>query len=229
VYERRDVEMAPRQARAYAQFRDGMVADLEGGTGLALDQLSLLTRLTQLASAAVDLRPDGSIRLCAPSSKVDALVELLEDMGGEPLVVFAQSKQLIMLAAERLEKDGVAHSLIVGGQTELVRSMSEKRFADGDARVLLLTMGAGSEALTLTRASTTCFMQRSWSLIENKQAEDRTHRPGQEAEKVVIVDLVAPGTVEEDLLSALEGKGERLEEVVRDREALRAVLGSGGQ
>jgi SNF2 family DNA or RNA helicase len=224
VYERRDVEMPPKQARAYRQLKDECVADLDGGTALATDPLTILTRLTQLASSCCEITEDGSVRLCPPSSKVDALVELLEDMGDEPLVVFAQSRQLIELAFTKLASGGVTCAKIVGGLTEPVRARAEKDFADGHVRVLLLTMGAGSEALTLTTASTTCFMQRSWSLIENRQAEDRTHRPGQEAEKVTIVDLVAPGTVEEDQHAALADKGARLEEIVRDRAAVRRLL-----
>lgn len=224
TYERRDVEMNPRQAKAYRQFKEELIADLDGGTAMALDPLTLLTRLAQTACSNIEVQPDGSVRMVPPSSKVDALLELLEDMGEDPLVVFAQSRQLIELAAHALETKRIEHRLIIGGQTELQRSMAEQDFADGQARVLLLTMGAGSEALTLTRASTTCFMQRSWSLIENRQAEDRTHRPGQAAEKVTIVDLVAPGTVEEAQHEALRDKGDRLEEIVRDRDLLRRAL-----
>jgi SNF2 family DNA or RNA helicase len=219
VYERRDVEMHPKQARAYKSFKERMVAELDGGTGMALSQLTLATRLTQMASAFGEINEDGDLRLCAPSSKIDELVELLAEMGEEPLVVFAQSRQLIGLAATRLEREGISYSQIVGGQSEDERTKGEQDFTEGRVRVILLTMGAGAEALSLTRASTVCFLQRSWSLVQNLQAENRNHRPGQE-NKVVIVDLVTPGTIEEAQQEAIRAKGERLEEIVQDRRLL---------
>lgn len=224
TYERREAEMSPKQAAAYKQFKKEMIADLDGGLGVALNPLTLLTRLTQLASATLTVQPDGSMLMSAPSSKVEALVELLEDMGGAPLAVFAESRQLIDLASERLTKEGISHSLIVGGQTELVRSMAEEDFMAGRVRVLLLTYGAGSESLTLTKADTICRMERSWSMIKNTQAINRIDRPGQESDKCLIVDLIAPGTIEDGQLTALEGKGERMEEIVRDQVALRWLL-----
>jgi SNF2 family DNA or RNA helicase len=172
----------------------------------------------------IEINEDGDVRMMAPSTKVDALVDLLDDMGEEPLVVFAASRQLIDLAAQRLDKEKITYSMIVGNQSDAVRYGNETSFMDGTNRVILLTMGAGSEALTLTRASTTCFLQRSWSLVQNRQAEDRTHRPGQEAEKVLIIDLIAPGTVEEAQWSALQAKGEMLEEITRDRQAMLAAI-----
>ena len=224
VYEPRMVEMPPKQARAYKQFKEEMVADLDGGLGTAFDNLSVLTRLSQLASASLEINEDGNIRMVAPSSKVDALVELLEDMGNAPLVVFAQSRQLIDLAAERLERDGITFSTVVGGQSSLIRDTAVEHFMNGDVRVILCTMGAGSESITLTRADTVCFMNRSWSLIENRQAEDRIHRVGQDSNKCVIVDLIAPNTVDEAQHAAVAAKSDRLEEIVRDREALRRML-----
>ena len=226
VYEPREVDMSPAQARTYHEIEEECISSVEGGTVVAIDPLTTATRLTQAASATLVVDEEGRVRLAAPSTKVDALVELLEDMGPtEPLVVFAESSQLIELAAERLEKEGITFSKIIGGQSDLKRYGEEMEFMEGRARVILLTLGAGSESLTLTRASVTCFMQRSWSMIKNKQAEDRTDRPGQEAEKIVIVDLVAPNTIEEDQQEAIRAKSDQLEEIVQDRQALlNAVL-----
>ena len=227
VYERRDIEMSVKQAKAYKQFKDSMMAELDGGIGKALDPLSVLTRLTQLASSCAEINEDGKIRLCAPSTKVDALVELLDDLGSaEPLVVFANSSQLIRLAAQRLDKEKIDHVEIVGGMTDIARWTSVQDFQEGRARVILLTFGAGSEALTLTRARYMCFLQRSWKFDQNVQAEDRIHRAGQEAGTCTYIDLVAPDTIEESMQDALEDKEQTFQEIVRDREVLLAWLKS---
>lgn len=226
IYERRDVEMLPKQKTAYDSMKKNQLAVLDSGTSMALDELTELTRLTQLASACADVNPAGEFRLCLPSSKIQALLELLEDMGSEQLVVFALSRQLIDLAAIVLEDKGIPCSVVVGGQTDYARQDAIDEFQAGRARVILLTLGAGSEAITLTAASTVCFLQRSWSMVQNRQAEDRVHRIGQEADKVTIVDLIAPGTVEEHIAQAIERKGDMLEEIVRDKESIRLLLGA---
>jgi len=61
-------------------------------------------------------------------------------------------------------------------------------------------------------------------MVTNRQSEDRVHRIGQSAESVTIIDLVAPGTVDDQILEAIQSKGDMLEEVVRDREAVRRML-----
>ena len=225
VYERRDVEMSPKQAKAYKQFKEGMMADLDNGIGVALDPLSVLGRLTQLASSCATINDEGKIRLCAPSTKVDALVELLEDLGpAEPLVVFAFSSQLINLAAERLTKEKIPHAMIIGGMTEIARWTAEQDFQEGRVRVLLMTFGAGSESLTLTRAKYICYLQRSWKYEHNVQADDRIHRAGQMADHVTYIDLVAPDTVEEAMQWALTQNERTFQEIVRDKETLRKWL-----
>jgi SNF2 family DNA or RNA helicase len=224
TYQRRYVEMQPKQAKAYKQMTDDCVAQLDGGLLGAFDNFTILTRQSQFASAYAELTPDG-VRLSEPSSKCDAVMELLEDMGDEQLVVFAQSKQLIGLLEQRLIKAEITYGRVTGDERENVRADNVSRFQGGHARVALCTLGAGSVGITLTAASTVCFMQRSFNAVDNAQAEDRIHRIGQTADKVTIVDLIAPGTVEETaVLPSLEGKAALLEEVTRDRDALRRVL-----
>jgi SNF2 family DNA or RNA helicase len=58
-------------------------------------------------------------------------------------------------------------------------------------------------------------------MIEYKQAKDRWHRIGSEIhDKVVVHHFISKGTVEEKQLAMLEVKSDRLEEIVRDRDAL---------
>jgi SNF2 family DNA or RNA helicase len=61
-------------------------------------------------------------------------------------------------------------------------------------------------------------------MVTNRQAEDRVHRISQDADKVLIIDFVAPGTVEENILDAIGAKGEMLEEITRDKETIRRML-----
>lgn len=222
----RETPMVPKQKRAYTQLEKSMLAELDEGILVAATQLTQLTRLRQLSSAMGELNENGDFRLSLPSNKVAGLLDLLEDMGDDPLVVFADHRQLIDLAAQELEKEGISFSLIVGGQTGDQRDKAREDFQNGHVRVLLATIQAGGEGITLTRAGTVCFLQRSWSMVKNKQAEDRVHRIGAEHhDKITIVDLVSPDTVDSRALKVLETKTENLEEVMQDQAFISAVLG----
>ena len=224
TYTYRLVEMAPKQAKAYAQMRDQMLAELDdGAVVVTTNPLAKATRLTQFACSYATLNGDG-LELTDPSCKVDALVEVIEELGGKPAVVFAESRKLIELAAKRLTKLKIPHVLVTGAVTGTARDEAISSFQAGDVLLLLATLGAGGESITLTAADTAIFMQRSWSLVKNVQAEDRIHRIGQEADKIEIIDLVTAGTIEEHRLVVLAEKEERVREITRDPVALRAAL-----
>lgn len=223
------VEMDPKQAKAYKQMESGMIAMLGDGQGVAVAQNPLvqLTRLSQFAAAFAEVDDTGAVRLAMPSSKINALLDLLDDMGDKPLVVFAHSRQLIELACVALEKHDITFSKIVGGQTPEERDLAKEHFQNGRVRVILCTIAAGGIGITLTRADTAVFLQRSWSMVENSQAEDRVHRIGSEIhDKITIVDFLSVGTVEERKKVVLGTKLERLEEVMRDRDTLRRLMGA---
>lgn len=226
TYITRYVEMTTKQAKAYKQMEDNLVTQLDHGLLVAMNPLVQLTRLVQFASAYAELNEEGEVKLDAPSCKVDALLEVLEDMDNDPCVVFAQSRQLIEIAGRALVKRNITHGFITGGQSTIERQMAINAFQEGQIRVILATVAAGGVGITLTRANTAVFMQRSWSMVDNRQAEDRVHRIGAEVhDKINIVDIIATGTVEERQRDVLSGKDELLEEIVRDREFLARMLG----
>lgn len=224
VFARRYVEMTAKQAKAYREMDDNQIAILgeaQDGVTVAANPLTELTRLVQFSSAFAELDEEGHVRLAAPSNKIDALLEILEDTGEEPAVVFAQSRQLIELAAAELRKHKVTFEMIVGGQTVDEREEAKVRFQEGKVRVILCTIAAGGIGITLTRSNRAIFLQRSWSMIENKQAEDRVHRIGSEIHDTIeIIDIISIGTVEESQHIALAGKEERLQEIMRDADTV---------
>jgi SNF2 family DNA or RNA helicase len=268
----RHTPMSPKQAKAYAQMRDDMIANLNELL-VAPNPLSQLTRLAQFAAASAEiitvqrtrtvetpvrlpgdfvdangravpdyLRDENGdivtekrteeyeeqkVQLTAPSAKVDDMVDLLEEMGGEPLVVAAVSRQLIELAAARLEKLKISHGLITGAQNAYERQQAVQRFQAGNIRVVLMTLGAGAEGITLTRANTMLFMQNDWSEVKNMQGRGRIDRIGSEHHDCIrYIEQVTPDTVEEHKREVLLEKGRRMEEIVRDGPTLLKLLGA---
>lgn len=219
------VEMEAKQAKAYRQLQETSVALLDTGALVATDPLTVATRLSQLASAYAEFDADGRPALALPSCKVTALLEIVNEAGEMPLAVFAESKQLLYLAAGKLKTARVSHALYTGDQSPFEREEAKRLYLEGHAQVLLLTYGVGAEGITLTAGNTAVFLQRSWSSIKNSQAEDRVHRPGAEQfGEVLLIDVVARGTIDEARLELLGEKEDRVAEVLRDADTLHRLL-----
>ena len=220
-------ELSPKERKAYVQMRDDLIAELEDGTDLmALNPMVQVARLLQLASSTmITDEYSGAPTPVEPSTKLALLDEALDDIPeGESVIVWFAHRKLLHLAEARLEKAGRNFVSFHGQCTDMERANAEQAFQAGNVPIMLLTIGAGKEGITLTRAATQIYVQRTWSLIDDLQSQDRLHRPGQTAEQVTIIDLISEGTVEERLHEVLQTKAEGLEAVVRDRDAQLRIL-----
>lgn len=243
--DRRDVEMGAKQAKAYKQMNEKMVAELDNGDVIyTTSPLTKMGRLLQFASAYGTMEsrevndknsplPNQKIIeeylvLTDPSCKIDAFMEDLPDFGESSVVVFAQSKQLINLLAARLDKNDIKYGLITGDQDAVERQAYMDAFQAGHIKYILCTIQAGGTGITLTKADTMVFLQRSWSMIDNQQAEARAHRIGSQIhDKVQIIDYVTSGSVEEYVFEAIAKKLDNLEFILRDKDLIRTVLKGG--
>lgn len=239
IYERRDVEMAGKQKKAYEQMRDQMIAEVaDGDVVFTTSPLTKMTRMLQFSSsyAEVEYRNIYNpvtdevenkpyVRLSDPSCKLDTFMDDLEDFGDESLVIFAVSSQLINMLSARLEKLKIPHGLITGDQDAKEREIHMEDFQEGRTKYILCTIAAGGTGITLTKGSTAVFLQRSWSMIENQQAEARVHRIGSEQyESIRILDYVTTGSSEEIVFEAVAEKSNQLEFILRDRDLMRKFL-----
>jgi SNF2 family DNA or RNA helicase len=234
MFERRDVEMSVKQAKAYKDMREHMIAELEGvgETVVAPSVLTQTTRLHQFASSFAEMVTDETtleqkIILAEPSCKVDAVMDDIKegDFGDDSVAVAAVSRQLIELLSARMTKEGIAHGLITGAQTEDERTRAIDDFQSGKIKWILFTVQAGGVGVTLTAARRLIMLQRPWSLVDHKQALDRIHRIGSEIhDSVIIMDYVTEGTIEERVLQVLETKADNFEQIVRDKDKLLELL-----
>lgn len=231
--DRRDVEMSSKQAKAYKQMREIMIAELEGGTAVtAPSPLTQTTRLLQFASSYAEMKPDADtgelhVRLTAPSCKIDALMDDIEsgDFGNDSVAVCAVSRQLIELLSTAMTDAKIPHGLITGAQTADERQIAIDRFQSGEIKWILFTAQAGGVGITLTAARRLIMLQRPWSLVDYKQATDRVHRIGSEVhDSVVITDYVTADSIEERVIQVLDVKAENFDDIVKDKAKLLSLL-----
>ncbi len=237
VYVRRDVTLAGKQKKAYDQLEREMIAQLDGGDVTATNALTGMLRLRQLASAygqvtstiewkgsmddpqALNESIEKQVTLAEPSSKLDELDLVLDELGDRQAVIFAESRQLLELAEARFTRDERTFGKVTGDVKPDQRAEYIERFQRGELQYMLVTTAAGGEGITLTAADTAIFLQRPWSAVQNAQAEDRLHRIGQEASSVTYIDLVTTDTVEEKVFEALNRKAQVLQTVTEDEDS----------
>jgi SNF2 family DNA or RNA helicase len=240
------VPMETKQATAYKSLNDSMLAQLENGTLTATDGMSKANRLRQLAQAHGEMVDKGrkdpitdepllDLLLKAPSNKVNAMMELIDDFGitgngpsdSQRSIVFgAASRQLIGLCEDALKKAGIPYTLIAGNMKDAEQELQERNFELGNTRVALCVISAAREGInSLIRADTLVFLQKSDSRNDNAQFQARIDRPGQREDTVTIIDLVSEGTLEEfEQIESLAKKYEHFQQVVQDARVLHAML-----
>lgn len=223
----RPVYMEAGQAKAYAALKKELA--LAEGDQLLLVQnpLELATRLIQAAGATPVLgkkmrkfedeeREITTVEaLKMPSCKVDALLDILEELAGDSVVVFAESKLLINLVEEQLTKAKFSVVRITGDEGPGLRQENIDAFQDGRAQVVLCTYAAGSEAITLDRANVVVRLQRPRSMVQFQQAAARTLGMSKQ-DPTQVIDVFTEQSIESRVWDQNEVKEGYLAELLRD-------------
>jgi SNF2 family DNA or RNA helicase len=239
VYERRDCEMSPKQAKAYKAMKEDMIADLEdGGTLFAGSPMTQSARLIQFASAYAEVETveetdefgfpkiKQKAILTDPSAKLDAFMEDVESFGHESVAVMAVSRQLLELLSARLTKAKIPHGMVTGAQSEDERQEAIDLFQAGKIKFILFTAAAGGTGVTLTKARFLARLQIPFSFVDYKQTLRRVRRIGSEKlhENIIVIDYVTTDTLDEHVFEVVAKKEENFEDVVKDRDSVLRML-----
>jgi len=221
TFDVRRIPLTSKQESAYGSMVKHMIAEVDGGYMSSSDPLSVLGKLRYLASAFAEVDGGQVVALKAPSNKLIAIKDILEE-GGTPIVVYAESRKLIEFLDSQLSDD-FRTALLTGKQSPQARNFNIEEFQMGNLDILLATTGAGAEGITLTAASRLVMAQESWSNTANKQAHDRIHRIGQDS-NVEIITLLSDCTIDESVHEVCANKEWQLQRLVRDPDWIKAAM-----
>lgn len=203
--------LSPKERTVYKAMEKDLMADI-GGEGwtdvLVADNHAVKAgRLMQAANATLVFDADDNVRMIEPSSKLDLLRDRLEAHPNTPTILWFKNRDLLHLQEARFDKAEVPYVSIHGDITGRDRAEAVRRFQDGEVDFILITVAAGSEGVTLTRAPLAIYVQREHSRIKHSQSKDRHHRIGSEIhDEVAIEYLIMKDTVEELLTEQLAEK-----------------------
>ena len=166
-------------------------------------------------------------RSTGASSKIDRALVILDSILrlGEKAVVFSWRIEPLSLLGRRIAEqwDGSTAETITGQTPSTRRSQIVSSFqTTNNPRVLLCSMRATAEGLTLTAANHVVFLNEWWNPAVNAQARDRANRIGQQKD-VFVYRLRTSGTVETQLAGILEEKSELFDKIVNRLTKGRAV------
>jgi SNF2 family DNA or RNA helicase len=134
------------------------------------------------------------------SAILDDLVEKVLDSRPDPWVVFVQYKATCGLVAERLGKHKLTVGIYNGDVDPEDRTKLEDQFQMGEIDVMVGTIDAMREGITLTASHNMFFVSRGLVPAWNEQAEAREDRMGQDKRVNIWIpqaeDTIADGKIQ---------------------------------
>lgn len=173
---------------------------IDAGTAAVLNN-----KLLQLCNGAVydENRETVEIHDC----KIEAFMELVEELNGNPALVFYSFKHDIPRLEKALKKTGLRVRILKTPQDEV-------DWNNREIDILLAHPASAAYGLNLQDGGNhVIWFGLTWSLELFQQANKRLHRQGQQ-QKVFVHMLTVSGGVDEDVVAALEDKGDTQERLM---------------
>lgn len=207
VYTTREVELTAEQAKMYNEIRGEGLTLLDNGSLVTTQSIiAQMLRLQQVLSG--HLKTDDGWIETFPTNRLEELVSICEESSGK-VIIWSRFRHDIQQITSRLrEAFGDRSASAYYGDTsddERLRIVQEFQKPDSDLRFFVGNAATAGYGITLTEATTVVYYANSFDLEHRIQSEDRAHRLGQK-NRVLYIDLISPGTIDERIVQALRKK-----------------------
>lgn len=206
LWERREVELTPEQKKMYKELGRFFVTQLDSGEMISASiKIAQLIKLQQIVCGHIT--DDDGEEQVIPSNRLTALMELLEETEGK-VVIWSRFVRNIKEISTEIRKKYGEESVVEfwGGVSQKDREIARTRFMEEDScKYMISNQQTGAFGNTWTSAATVIYYSNHNDLELREQSEDRCHRIGQK-NNVLYIDLVAPGTIDERIITALRNK-----------------------
>lgn len=199
VYQTYEVELTPEQTKLYKEMARDAVTEIEGQIVSAPVILTKILKLHQLTCGII--KPDEGNPITIKNNRIKALESVLNEME-PPVVIWANYRQNIKDIMKFLGDDCRGY---YGDTSDQERVEIVKLFQEKGIKYLVANPQSAGYGLTLTAGHNAVYYSNNYSAEHRQQSEDRLHRIGQE-NKVLYVDLVCIGSIDEKILKILKNK-----------------------
>jgi len=205
------VELSPKQERMYEEMRKEFITfiDSQKGPKAVVAELAITKAMRMQQIVTGFARDENGVDHPLDCPRLDVLKELLEDLAPNHKVIvwacFHQNYADIRKVCESLDLKYVELHGEIDHKVRL-DNMNEFR-SNPDVRIVIANQRAAGLGINLVEASYSIYYSKNHSLEDQLQSEARNHRGGSSIhEKVTHIDLVARGTIDELINTALESK-----------------------
>lgn len=193
IYNQVPVLLTPAQMNTYKEMEKQYVVELAGEELVAASAAAVSNKLVQLANGSAYTENGEVVRF--HKAKVEALADIAESNAGCNMLVFYWYKHDLAALQDKFPQAVV-----------LKNAEDIDRWNKGEIQMLLAHPASAGHGLNLQRGGhMVVWFSLTWSLEFYQQANKRLHRSGQ-TETVIIHHLITAGTIDEDIMKALEGK-----------------------
>jgi SNF2 family DNA or RNA helicase len=205
----RIVDLSQKDRTTYEMVYAGLQAEMEGETLSPSGQAKLM-KLRQLSGGFY--YQDKKPIFTHTSPKLNDLDSLLDELGKEPVVIWANFRAEIDMILRLLEKRGASYDSIDGRTSNSSELIS--KFQDRELQYLVCHPAAAGHGITLTAACYAIYYSMDFSYEKYQQSRDRIHRKGQ-SKPCTYYHLIADNTTDESILWAVRNKGKISDAVLR--------------
>lgn len=201
------VELSNSEKNQYDEMKKSLVLEITDGEITASNAASLSNKLCQLSNGAIYDDEQNIVEI--HDRKLYALEDIIESMNGKPLLIAYWYRHDLERIKSRFSV------------REIKTSEDISDWNDGKIPVALIHPASAGHGLNLQNGgSTLVWFGLTWSLELYQQTNARLYRQGQK-NTVVIQHIITKGTIDEQILKALQKKNKAQADLI---DAVRANL-----
>ncbi|WP_443720410.1 SNF2-related protein [Ruminococcus sp.] len=202
------VELSNSEKKQYDKMKKSLVLEITDGEITASNAASLSNKLCQLSNGAIYDDEQNIVEI--HDRKLETLEDIIESMNGKPLLIAYWYRHDLERIKSRFSV------------REIKTSEDISDWNDGKIPVALIHPASAGHGLNLqSGGSILVWFSLTWSLELYQQTNARLYRQGQK-NTVVIQHIIAKGTIDEQILKALQRKDKTQSDLI---DAVKADLG----
>ena len=226
VYKTFNIELTKEQLKLYLQLQNQYCTD-----NITVDNgLKLYLRFQDVCNGyepidhgdTIDeqgrVKHNIELKPLSVNPKLDALEEIIDDIGSNQIVVWCSRTKLLYDAEKRIKELGYTTGIYDGKIEKKEREAYYERFKNKQIQILFVNQASGAYGLDgLKEADYAIYLCNSYSVEQRQQSEDRVYR-GEVKKNKYIIDLICKGTCEDKVTEALKQGKELLDMGITDVE-----------
>ena len=212
----KEVGLAPVQKKIYEDMKRDFIAFVEdaqnGNKYAVIAQVAMVKALRLMQICSGHVKDDQEAIHEVPTGKPALLKELLEEIvigGNNKCIIWHHFRHDVKIISKVCSDLGIKYVSMGGGMSVNERTQAMDAFNKGSAMVFIGQRQSAGIGINLVPANYSIGYSRDFSLSTELQSRDRNYRGGSQIhDHITKIDLVTAGTIEVDVVKALQNKEE---------------------